>query len=110
MLMMLVYWVEVNAEKTKYMVMSWDQNAGQNNNIKTGNKSFERVKPFRYWEYSIHEERNEHIEIRECYYSVHNFLSSRLLSKDAKIKIHRTVILPVILCGCENSSHSKGWT
>ena len=33
----------VNAEKTKYMVMSRDQNAGQNGNIQIGNKSFETV-------------------------------------------------------------------
>jgi hypothetical protein len=28
-------------------------------------------------------------------------LSSRLLSKNLKIKIYRTIILPVVLCGCE---------
>ena len=32
--------LEVNAEKTKYMIMSRDQNAGQNDNIKIDNKSF----------------------------------------------------------------------
>jgi hypothetical protein len=37
----------VNAEKTKYMVMSRDQKAGQNHNIKTDNKSFERVEEFK---------------------------------------------------------------
>ena len=36
--------LEANAEKTKYMVMSRDQNARQNGNIQTGNKSFEKVK------------------------------------------------------------------
>ena len=35
--------VEVNAEKTKYMVMSRVQNAGQNENIQIGTKSFESV-------------------------------------------------------------------
>ena len=30
-----------------------------------------------------------------------NLLSSRLLSKNLKIKIYRTVILPVVLYGCE---------
>jgi hypothetical protein len=40
---------EAHAEKTEYMVMSQDQNAGQNHNIKTGNKSFERVEQFRYF-------------------------------------------------------------
>ena len=32
---------------------------------------------------------------------VQNLLSSRLLSKNLKIKIYRTIILPVILYGCE---------
>jgi hypothetical protein len=36
--------LEVNAEKTKYIVTSRDQNAGQNHNIKTDNKSSERLK------------------------------------------------------------------
>jgi hypothetical protein len=39
---------EVNAQKIKYMVMSRDQNAGQNHNIKTDNKSFENVEQFKY--------------------------------------------------------------
>jgi hypothetical protein len=40
--------LEVNAEKTKYMVMSRDQNAGQNGNIEIGDKSFETVGQFKY--------------------------------------------------------------
>jgi hypothetical protein len=39
---------EVNAGKTKYVVMSRDQNAGQNSNIQIGNKSFETVEQFKY--------------------------------------------------------------
>jgi len=35
------------------------------------------------------------------YYSVQNLFSSSLLSKNLKIKIYRTVILPVVLYGCE---------
>ena len=34
-------------------------------------------------------------------YSVHNLLSSSLLHKKLKIKIYRTIILPVVLYGCE---------
>ena len=30
-----------------------------------------------------------------------NLLYSSLLSKNTKIRIYRTVILPVVLCGCE---------
>ena len=33
--------LEVNADKTKYMVMSRDQNAGRNHNLKIDNRSFE---------------------------------------------------------------------
>jgi hypothetical protein len=40
--------LEVNADKTKYMVMSRDQNAGQNHNIRIDNNSFERVIQFKY--------------------------------------------------------------
>jgi hypothetical protein len=40
--------LEVNVEKTKYMLVSRDQNAGQNWDIKIGNRSFENVSQFRY--------------------------------------------------------------
>jgi hypothetical protein len=40
--------LEVNADKTKYTVMSRDQNVGRRHNIKTDNSSFERVKQFKH--------------------------------------------------------------
>ena len=40
--------LEVNSEKIKYVVMSPDQNAGQNHNIQTDNKSFESMEQFKY--------------------------------------------------------------
>jgi len=39
-----------------------------------------------------------------CYHSVQNLLSSSLLSKNLNIKIYRTIILPVVLYGCETWS------
>jgi hypothetical protein len=39
-----------------------------------------------------------------CYHSVQNLLSSRLLSKNLKIRIYKTIILPVVLYGCETWS------
>jgi hypothetical protein len=39
-----------------------------------------------------------------CYYSVQNLLSSCLVSKNLKIKIYKTVILPVVLYGCKTWS------
>jgi len=40
--------LDVIAGKTKYMVMSRDQNAGRNHNIKNDDSSFERVEQFKY--------------------------------------------------------------
>jgi len=39
-----------------------------------------------------------------CYHSLHNLMSSSFLSKNLKIKIHRTIILPVVLYGCKTWS------
>jgi hypothetical protein len=36
-----------------------------------------------------------------CYRSIQNFVSSRLLSKNIKIRIYKIIILPVVLYGCE---------
>jgi len=54
---------------------------------------------------SIAEEIKSRLKSRNaCYHSVQNLLSSRLLSKNLKIKIYRTIILPVVLYGCETWS------
>jgi hypothetical protein len=42
--------LEVNVEKTKYMLVSWDQNAGQNREITIGNRLFENVYSLNIWE------------------------------------------------------------
>ena len=39
-----------------------------------------------------------------CYHLVQKLLSSSLLSKNLKIKIYRSIILPVVLYGCETWS------
>jgi hypothetical protein len=103
--------LEVNAEKTKYMVMSRDQNAGQNGNIQIGNKLFETLEQFKYLGTTLTNQNSIHAEIKSrlksgnaCCHSEQNLLSSSLLSKNVKIKIYRTIILPVFLYGCESWS------
>jgi len=39
-----------------------------------------------------------------CYHSVQNILSCSLLSKNIKIKVYRSITLPLILYGCETWS------
>jgi hypothetical protein len=54
---------------------------------------------------SIQEEVKSRLKLgNACYYSVQNLLSSRLLSKELKIRKYRTIILPVVLYGCETWS------
>ena len=54
---------------------------------------------------SIQEEIKSRLKLGNAsYYSVQNPLSSSLLSKKLKIKIYRTIILPVVLYGCETWS------
>ena len=40
--------LEVNAHRTKHMVMSRDQNAGRSHSINTNSSSIERVEEFKY--------------------------------------------------------------
>ena len=39
--------LELNVDKTKYMVMSGEQNAGRSQNMRSDNRSFERVEEFK---------------------------------------------------------------
>ncbi|KAJ4437888.1 hypothetical protein ANN_13827 [Periplaneta americana] len=100
--------LEVNPEKRKYMIMSRDENIVRNVNIKIGNLSFEEVEKFKYLGATvtnindIREEIKHRINmVNSCYYSVEKILSSSLLSKNLKVRIYHTVILPVVLYGCE---------
>jgi hypothetical protein len=54
----------------------------------------------------IHEEIKRVISGNACYHSVQSLLSSRLLSRNAKVKIYKTIILPVVLYGCETWSRT----
>jgi hypothetical protein len=66
--------LEVNAGKTKYMVMSRNQNARHNHNIKLDNKSFETVEEFKYLgatltnRNSIHEEIKSRLTLGNAWY------------------------------------------
>jgi hypothetical protein len=53
----------------------------------------------------MHEEIKSRIDSgNACYHSVHSLLSSRLLSKNLKVKTDKTIIFPVVLHGCETWS------
>jgi hypothetical protein len=56
--------LEVNADKTKYMVMSQDQNAGQGQRVKIDNSSIERVEEFKYLGTMLTDQNSVQEEIR----------------------------------------------
>ena len=71
--------LEVNADKTKYIIMSRDQNAGHSHSMKTDNSSFERVEQFRHFgtaltkQNSIQEENKCILKSQNaCYHSEQN--------------------------------------
>ena len=83
--------LEVNADKTKYMVMSRGRNAGRGHSVKIDNTSIERVEEFKYLGLTITDQNSIQEEIKSrlklgnaCYHSVQNLLSSRLLSKNLR--------------------------
>ena len=94
------------------MVTSRDQNAGRIHRLRTDNSTFERVEEFKHLGTTLRNQNSIAEEIKSrlksgnaCYHSVQNILSSRLLSKNLKIKTYvRTILLPVVLYGCETWS------
>jgi hypothetical protein len=103
--------LEVNPEKTKYMLMSHSRRIGQKHSITTANRSFEDVAKFKYLGTTLTDQNCMHEEIsgrlnseNVCYHSVQSLLSSYLLCMNIKIKIYKTTILPVVLYGCETWS------
>jgi hypothetical protein len=78
--------LEINAENTKYMIMSRYPNSGQNQNIRIADELFENVATFKYLGTTLKKQNDINDEIKSrlssgnaCYYSVQNLMSSRLI-------------------------------
>jgi hypothetical protein len=78
--------LKINAEKTKYMIMSRHPNSGQNQNMRITNELFEKMAKFKYLGMTLTNQNDIHDEIKSrlnsgnaCYYSVKNLFSSRLI-------------------------------
>jgi len=74
--------------------------------VRIDNSNLERVEEFKYVGTTLTNQNYIAEEIKSrfrsgsaCYHSVQNILSSRLLSKNLKIKIYGTIILPVFCMG-----------
>ena len=79
--------------------------------MRIDNSTLERVEEFKYLRTTLTNRNSTEEESKSrlrsgnaCYNSLQNLLSSSLLSKNLQIKIYRTIILPVVLYGCETWS------
>jgi hypothetical protein len=53
----------------------------------------------------MHEKIKSRLSLgKACYHSVQSLLYSRLLSRNLKVTIYKTIIVPVVLYGCETWS------
>jgi hypothetical protein len=100
-------WIQRKLSLSIHMLMPRYQKAC----INMANRSFNDVVKFKYLGTTLTDQNYVHEEIKSrqnsgnaCYHSVHSLLSSRLLSRNVKVKIYRTIILPLVLCGCETWS------
>jgi hypothetical protein len=99
--------LEVNPEKTKYILMSRSRKTGRTYSRKIANGSFEDVGKFRYLGATLTDQNHMmHEEIKSrlnsgngCYHSFQSLLSPRLLSGNLEVKIYKTIVLPVVLYG-----------
>jgi len=85
--------LEVNVDKTKYMVITREQNAARSHNIKIDSSSFAGVKVFKYlrttltYQNSIQEVIKSRLKSgNACYHSVQNLLSSSCYQKTLRLK------------------------
>ena len=90
--------LEVSADKTNYMAISRGQYAGRIHSVRSDNNTFKWVEELKYLgatvtnQTSIAEEIKSRLRSgRACCHSVQNLFSSRLRSKNLKIKIYRTM-------------------
>jgi hypothetical protein len=96
-------------------MLSHHQNSEQNHDIKIPNRCLENVAQLKYLGTTVTNQNLMQEEIKRrlnsdnaCYHSVQNLLSSRLLPKNAKITIYKSILLSDVLYGRETWSDIKG--
>jgi hypothetical protein len=101
--------LEINIDRT---LLSRCQNVGQNQKIKIASRPFENMSQFKYLGMIVTNQNAIQEEIKRrlnsgnaCYHSVQ---SSHLLLKNLKVRIYKTIILPVVLYGSETWSLTLG--
>lgn len=99
--------LEVNISKTKYMKSS--RNTPQSNNIKIGGVDFESVQDFTYLGSSVNTSNDVTLEIKRrtmlanrTLFGLSKILRSKFVRRNTKLKIYKTLIIPVLMYGAES--------
>jgi hypothetical protein len=94
--------------KTKYMEIGRHGDMIAYEHIRRGSNSYEKVKIFIHLGFLVTNQNSIQEKIKctlkaghSCYYSFQTLLFSQLLSKNFKIKVYKTIILPVVLYDCK---------
>jgi len=100
--------MEINENKTKYMVTStyeYRRNAGD---PRIGNRTFEAVQSFQYLGNVIGNTTNNNKCIKErimmgnkAYYANRQLINSSLISRSSKLQIYRMLVCPVVTYGSD---------
>jgi hypothetical protein len=102
----------INYDKTKHMETTCKPI--KEKYVRINNRDTETVNQFKYLGSIITNNNDITLEIshrinrgNKCYYGLRNIFKSRLLKKDTKFKIYKTLIRPVVLYGCESWTLTK---
>ena len=94
----------VNGEKTKLMLSTRKTSSGLGPTVELENYSFEIVKDFIYLGTAINktnEIRRRIVMANRCYYGLSKRLKSKATSRQTKVTLYKTLILPMLLYGSE---------
>jgi hypothetical protein len=103
--------MEINENKTTYMVTSTYEHRRNAGNLRIGNKIFEAVQSFQYLGNIIGNTNNNNKCIKKrimmgnkAYYANRQLGNSSLVSRNSQLQIYRTLVCPVV------TYDSESWT
>lgn len=108
--------LRVNEDKTKFLMVSPSPRtkAIVGNHLQIGDKKFEVVEEFRYLGAIVNNKGNNSQEIssrimagQRAFYGLKRVLTSKNISRNAKVRMYKTLIRPVVLYGCESWATTK---
>ena len=106
--------LRINVDKTKYMATNKTTSQQQSTTVNIGGPDFEEVDEFQYLGVLIRADGDTLVEIKKrvlaanrCFYGLQRQLRSKLLTKETKFNIYKTLIRSVLLYGSETWPTTK---